>query len=86
VRKGGWGTELFADYHFDEKLIRVWMRTAIQESFRPTSGPDEFIFEEIAPNRPELFSSRQLRRLDRLGFQDHSVLATNSVSGLFCVG
>jgi hypothetical protein len=22
VREGGWGTELFGDYHFDEKLIR----------------------------------------------------------------
>jgi len=31
VREGGWGTELFGDYHFDEKLIRVWMRTAIQK-------------------------------------------------------
>ena len=29
VREGGWGTELFGDYHFDEKLTRVWMRTAI---------------------------------------------------------
>jgi hypothetical protein len=31
VREGGWGTELFGDYHFGEKLIRVWMRTAIQQ-------------------------------------------------------
>lgn len=31
VREGGWGTELFGDYHFDEQLIRVWMRTAIQK-------------------------------------------------------
>ena len=31
VREGGWGTELFGDYHFDERLIRVWMRTAIQK-------------------------------------------------------
>jgi hypothetical protein len=31
VREGGWGTELSGDYHFDEKLIRVWMRTAIQK-------------------------------------------------------
>ena len=31
VREGGLGTELFGDYHFDEKLIRVWMRTAIQK-------------------------------------------------------
>ena len=31
VREGGWGTELFGDYHFGEKLIRVWMRTAIQK-------------------------------------------------------
>lgn len=31
VREGGWGTELFGDYRFDEKLIRVWMRTAIQQ-------------------------------------------------------
>jgi hypothetical protein len=31
VREGDWGTELFGDYRFDEKLIRVWMRTAIQQ-------------------------------------------------------
>jgi hypothetical protein len=31
VREGGWGMELFGDYRFDEKLIRVWMRTAIQQ-------------------------------------------------------
>jgi hypothetical protein len=31
VREDGWGVELFGDYHFDEKLIRVWMRTAIQK-------------------------------------------------------
>jgi hypothetical protein len=31
VRNDGWGTELFGDYRFDEKLIRVWMRTAIQK-------------------------------------------------------
>jgi hypothetical protein len=31
-REGGWGTELFGDYHFEEKLIRVWMRTAVQKS------------------------------------------------------
>src|SRR6516162_1993387 len=31
VREGGWGVELFGDYRFDEKLIRVWMRTAIQK-------------------------------------------------------
>lgn len=31
VREGGWGFELFGDYHFEEKLIRVWMRTAIQQ-------------------------------------------------------
>ena len=31
VREGGWGTELFGDYTFNEKLIRVWMRTAIQK-------------------------------------------------------
>src|SRR5579871_892449 len=31
VREGGWGTELFGDYRFDEKLIRVWMRTAIHQ-------------------------------------------------------
>lgn len=37
VREGGWGTELFGEYHFDEKVIRVWMRTAIQK--RVTSGP-----------------------------------------------
>jgi hypothetical protein len=31
VREGNWGVELFGDYRFDEKLIRVWMRTAIQQ-------------------------------------------------------
>lgn len=31
VREDGWGTELFGDYRFDEKLIRVWTRTAIQK-------------------------------------------------------
>jgi len=31
VREDGWGTELFGDCHFDEKLIGLWMRTAIQE-------------------------------------------------------
>jgi len=31
VREDGWGVELFGDYHFDEKLIRVWMRTTIQK-------------------------------------------------------
>jgi hypothetical protein len=31
VREDGWGVELFGDYHFHEKLIRVWMRTAIQK-------------------------------------------------------
>jgi hypothetical protein len=31
VREDGWGTELFGDYNFDEKLIRIWMRTAIQK-------------------------------------------------------
>jgi hypothetical protein len=31
VREGEWGTELFGDYRFDEKLIRIWMRTAIQQ-------------------------------------------------------
>jgi hypothetical protein len=31
VREDGWGTELFGDYRFDEKLIRVWMRTAIRK-------------------------------------------------------
>jgi hypothetical protein len=31
VREGDWGTELFGDYRFDEKLIRVWMRRAIQQ-------------------------------------------------------
>jgi hypothetical protein len=29
--EGGWGAELFGDYHFAEKLIRVWMRTAVQK-------------------------------------------------------
>ena len=32
VREGGWGTELFGDYRFDEKLIRIWMRTAVQSA------------------------------------------------------
>jgi hypothetical protein len=31
VQEGGWSTELFGDYRFEEKLIRVWMRTAIQK-------------------------------------------------------
>jgi len=31
VREDGWATELFGDYHFEEKLIRVWMRTAVQK-------------------------------------------------------
>jgi hypothetical protein len=31
VREDGWGVELFGDYNFDEKLIRIWMRTAIQK-------------------------------------------------------
>lgn len=31
VREDGWGTELFGDYRFEEKLIRIWMRTAIQK-------------------------------------------------------
>ena len=31
VREGGWGTEIFGDYRFEDKLIRVWTRTAIQE-------------------------------------------------------
>jgi hypothetical protein len=29
VREGGWATELFGDYHPEERLIRVWMRTAV---------------------------------------------------------
>ena len=31
VREGGWGSELFGDYHPDTKVIRVWMRTAIRK-------------------------------------------------------
>jgi hypothetical protein len=31
VREDGGATELFGDYHFEEKLIRVWMRTAVQK-------------------------------------------------------
>jgi hypothetical protein len=31
VREGGWATELFGDYHPHKKLIRVWMRTAVQK-------------------------------------------------------
>ena len=27
----GWGTELFGDYDFQTKLIRVWMRTAVRK-------------------------------------------------------
>ncbi|TAM79456.1 MAG: hypothetical protein EPN47_16765 [Acidobacteria bacterium] len=28
-REGGWGYELFGDYHPETALIRVWMRTAV---------------------------------------------------------
>jgi hypothetical protein len=31
VREGGWGTELFGDYHPATKVIRVWMRTAVRK-------------------------------------------------------
>lgn len=31
VREGGWATELFADYHPETTLIRVWMRTAVRK-------------------------------------------------------
>ena len=31
VREGGWATELFGDYHPEETLIRVWMRTAVRK-------------------------------------------------------
>ena len=31
VREDGGATELFGDYHFETKLIRVWMRTAVQK-------------------------------------------------------
>jgi hypothetical protein len=31
VQEVGWATELFGDYHHDNKLIRVWMRTAVQK-------------------------------------------------------
>ena len=30
-REGGWGYELFGDYHPETMLIRVWMRTAVQK-------------------------------------------------------
>jgi hypothetical protein len=30
-REGGWGYELFGDYHPDTTLIRVWMRTAVRK-------------------------------------------------------
>jgi hypothetical protein len=31
VREGGWTTELFGDYNPGTKVIRVWMRTAVQK-------------------------------------------------------
>src|ERR1700674_277177 len=31
VREGGWGSELFGDYHPATKVIRVWMRTAVRK-------------------------------------------------------
>ena len=31
VRENRWATELFGDYHLEKKLIRVWMRTAVQK-------------------------------------------------------
>jgi hypothetical protein len=31
VREDGWGTELFGDYQPQKKLIRIWMRTAVQK-------------------------------------------------------
>jgi hypothetical protein len=31
VREDGWATELFGDYHLEKKLIRIWMRTAVQK-------------------------------------------------------
>jgi len=31
VREDGGATELFGDYHFENMLIRVWMRTAVQK-------------------------------------------------------
>ena len=31
VREGGWTTEFFGDYHPEENLIRVWMRTAVRK-------------------------------------------------------
>ena len=31
VRENRWATELFGDYHLEQKLIRVWMRTAVQK-------------------------------------------------------
>jgi hypothetical protein len=38
VQEGGWTAELFGDYHHDNKLILVWMQTAVQKhvtSFGP---------------------------------------------------
>jgi hypothetical protein len=31
VPENRWATELFGDYHLEQKLIRVWMRTAVQK-------------------------------------------------------
>ncbi len=31
IQEDGWGTELFGDYHPRKKLIRIWMRTAVQQ-------------------------------------------------------
>ena len=31
MRENRWATELFGDYHLEQKLIRVWMRTAVQK-------------------------------------------------------
>lgn len=31
VLEDGWATELFGDYHHDDRLIPVWLRTAIQK-------------------------------------------------------
>jgi len=46
IRKDGWGTETFGDYHYEDKLIRVWMRTAIQSEvsaeLRRGVGPPYF--------------------------------------------
>ncbi len=31
MREGGWATEFFGDYHPENRLIRVWMRSAVRK-------------------------------------------------------